>query len=208
MSDRLIMLDVPGVLCSGRSAARLGGIPQPGQPGALRRFDSVAVGFVRRLFGVTGARVVLPHEWSRGPAQALIQQLDLQVQAFAPEAAGGFAGQIDAWLARQGATCSFVVLSADPAMPASRFAAATIAVDPAVGLTVDDYRLALDKLGVADPAAACPMSTPDAALRERLRRLGRSMPSAAGAGAGAGIGLGAPVTANAANQSATETAAA
>ncbi|MBY4896971.1 HAD domain-containing protein [Cupriavidus sp. AU9028] len=195
MSDRLIMLDVPGVLFSERSAARLGGIPEPGMPGALRRFDAVAVGFVRRLFGVTGARVVLPHEWGHGAAQALIQQLDLQVQAFAPDAPGGFAGQIDAWLARQPAAPRMAVLSADPAMAMSLFGAAAIVVDPEVGLTVDDYRLALDKLGVADPAATCPSAAPDAALRERLRRLGRSLPHAAGTGAAVpASGRGAPVS--------------
>ena len=65
MSERLIMLDVPGVLYSSRSEARLGGIPDTGTLRDVRFFDPVALGFVRRLFGLAGARVVISEEIGR-----------------------------------------------------------------------------------------------------------------------------------------------
>ena len=59
MSERLIMLDVPGVLYSDRSATRLGGTPNTGTLRDVRYFDPIALGYLRRLFGIAGARVVV-----------------------------------------------------------------------------------------------------------------------------------------------------
>lgn len=181
MSLRLILLDVPGVLYSDRSAARLGGKPGNGAPGDMRLFDPVALGFVRRLFGLAGARVVLPSAWSRGVRAATIQQLDLQVQAFAPAVDGGFGAEAAAWLAGADEPQSYVLLTADAASVPAALRPRTLAVDGRTGLTVDDFQRALDMLGVAPPHDLYPPTGPDARVQARLlqlRRAARQQPEA------------------------------
>ena len=173
MSLRLILLDVPGVLYSDRSAARLGGKPETGAPSDMRLFDPVALGFVRRLFGLAGARVVLPSAWSHGTRGAIIQQLDLQVQAFAPAVAGGFGAEAAAYLA-SAAVPSYVVVTADPASVPAALRPNLIATEPKVGLTLDDFQQALDLLGVAHPQALYPPTEPDAGVQARLLQLRRA----------------------------------
>lgn len=177
MSERLILLDVPGVLFSDRSAARLGGRPDLGtgaKVSEVRFFDPVALGFIRRLFGVAGARVVVSDAWRRGTHAAILQQLDLQVEAMLPKAEGGFGAEIDAWYARRGAASaqSCVILTCTPVaqLPAGMRDRA-IQVDPAEGMTVANFRQALDLLGVACPSPLLPESTFDAELKARLRTL-------------------------------------
>lgn len=186
MSQRLILLDVPGVLYSDRSAARLGGKPRNGAPGEMRLFDPVALGFVRRLFGLAGARVVLPSAWSRGTRAATIQQLDLQVQAFAPAVEGGFGAEAAAWLAGTAPPQSFVLLTADAASVPAALRPHTLAIDGRAGLTVDDFQRALDMLGVAPPHDLYPPTEPDARVQARLlqlRRAARLQPQSANAAA-------------------------
>ncbi|MCD9120976.1 HAD domain-containing protein [Cupriavidus sp. UGS-1] len=175
MSERLIMLDVPGVLFSERSAARLGGKPETGAVRELRLFDPVALGFVRRLFGLAGARVVLPHAWGVGARSTLVQQLDLQVHAFAPAAPGGFGAEVAAYLASaQPTPQNFVVLTADSASVDPSLQSRLIALDPANGLTLDDFKQALDLLGVACPNGLYPPTQPDPRLQARLQQLRRA----------------------------------
>ena len=141
MTERLIMLDVPGVLYSDRSAARLGGTPNTGTLRDVRFFDPIALGFLRRLFGIAGARVVVSHAWRRGTPAAIFQQLDLQVEGMTPAVAGGHGAEIDAWFGQHAAPGAWVILSTAPASSFSEAQRARLVrVDPAEGLTVDNFR--------------------------------------------------------------------
>jgi hypothetical protein len=171
MTERLIMLDVPGVLYSDRSAARLGGLPDSGTLRDVRFFDPIAVGFVRRLFGLTGARVVISAGWGRGTPAAIFQQLDLQVEALAPEAHGGFGAQVAAFLGSRPAPQAFTILSAAGSTFGTDLREQLVEIDPTQGLTVDNFREALSMLGVACPTNLYPDSQPDPAVRARLLQL-------------------------------------
>ncbi|MGO4764282.1 HAD domain-containing protein [Cupriavidus sp. 2KB_3] len=172
MSERLIMLDVPGVLYSDRSAARLGGTPTSGTLRDVRFFDPIALGFLRRLFGIAGARVVVSDAWRRGTPAAILQQLDLQVEGMTPRVAGGHGAEIDAWFTQRAAPGSWVILST--AAPSSMTAAQRrhlVQVNPAEGLTVENFRQALDILGVACPSTVTPDSRVEPGLQAKLRHL-------------------------------------
>ncbi|WP_454766558.1 HAD domain-containing protein [Cupriavidus campinensis] len=172
MSERLIMLDVPGVLYSERSAARLGSTPTTGTLRDVRYFDPIALGFLRRLFGIAGARVVVSDAWRRGTPAAIFQQLDLQVEGMTPPVAGGHGAEIDAWFAQHPAPGSWVILST--AAPASMSASQRqhlVRVNPAEGLTVGNFRQALDILGVACPSTVTPDSRVEPDLQAKLRHL-------------------------------------
>jgi hypothetical protein len=171
MSERIILLDVPGVLYSTRSAARLGGIPDSGTLRDVKRFDPIALGFIRRLFGLTGARVVLSDNWRRGTPAAILGQLDLQVEAMMPPVAGGPGAEITAYLASRPAPQSYVIFSSRPAMIPAEQDAHLVAVDPAQGLTLDNFKQALDVLGVACPSTLYPQPAPDESLQARLLQL-------------------------------------
>ncbi|WP_423198566.1 HAD family hydrolase [Cupriavidus sp. H19C3] len=172
MSERLIMLDVPGVLFSDRSAARLGGIPNTGTLRDVRFFDPIALGFLRRLFGIAGARVVVSDAWRRGTPAAILQQLDLQVEGMTPRTGGGHGTEIDAWFAGREAPSAWVILStAAPETFSAAQRERLVRVDPAEGLTVENFRQALDILGVACPSTVTPDSRVDADLKAKLRHL-------------------------------------
>lgn len=158
MSERLIMLDVPGVLFSDRSAARTGGIPNTGTLRDVRFFDPIALGFLRRLFGIAGARVVVSDAWRRGTPAAILQQLDLQVEGMTPRTGGGHGTEIDAWFAGREAPSAWVILStAAPETFSAAQRERLVRVDPAEGLTVENFRQALDILGVACPRPLRPI---------------------------------------------------
>ncbi len=189
MSERLIMLDVPGVLYSSRSEARLGGIPDTGTLRDVRFFDPVALGFVRRLFGLAGARVVVSEAWRRGVPAAILQQLDLQVEGMTPDVPGGHAARIAAYFAHRPAPQAFAILTCDTAsMQDPQYAHLlphVVSVNPAEGLTPANFKQALDMLGVACPSTLCLDTRPDARVEarlERLRRLAKEAPARFGAG--------------------------
>jgi hypothetical protein len=166
------MLDVPGVLYSDRSRARLGGIPDSGTPRDVRFFDPVALGFVRRLFGVAGARVVVSDAWRRGTPAAILQQLDLQVEAMTPPVAGGHGTEIEAYFAQGAKPIHYVILScAAPESMPEALRERLVTVDPVVGLTVENFRQALDILGVACPSTVMPAPKLDAGLKAKLAQL-------------------------------------
>ena len=174
MSERLIMLDVPGVLYSDRSAARLGGTPNTGTLRDVRYFDPIALGYLRRLFGIAGARVVVSDAWRRGTPAAIFQQLDLQVEGMTPPVSGGHGAEIEAWFARHAAPGAWVVIStAAPESLSEAQRAHLVQVDPAEGLTVDNFRRALDILGVACPSTVTPDSRVEPGLKAKLRHLQR-----------------------------------
>ncbi len=172
MSERLIMLDVPGVLYSDRSDARLGGKPDTGTLRDVRFFDPIALGFVRRLFGVAGARVVVSGAWRRGTPAAILQQLDLQIEGMMPVVEGGVGAQIDAYFADRPSTSAYVILSCAPAgtMTAAQ-RKHLVSVNPAEGLTVENFRHALDILGVACPSTVSQESRVDEGLKAKLLQL-------------------------------------
>ncbi|CAG9168719.1 HAD domain-containing protein [Cupriavidus respiraculi] len=184
MSERIILLDVPGVLYSTRSAARLGGIPDSGTLRDVKLFDPIALGFIRRLFGLTGARVVLSDSWRRGTPAAILGQLDLQVEAMMPPVEGGPGAEIAAYLASRPAPQGYVIFTSRPeAMPAG-LGANLVAVDPAQGLTLDNFKQALDVLGVACPSTLYPQPAADAGLQARLLQLRQQARTAARAAIG------------------------
>ncbi|MDW3687816.1 HAD domain-containing protein [Cupriavidus sp. CV2] len=181
MSERLIMLDVPGVLYSDHSEARLGGLLTSGTLRDVKFFDPIALGFIRRLFGLTGARVVVSDAWRRGTPAAILQQLDLQVEGMMPAVAGGPGAEIAAYLASRPALQSYVILTcagssiADPQRPH------LVNVNPAEGMTVENFKQALDVLGVACPSSLDIDSKVDARLEARLHQLRRLARAACGA---------------------------
>ncbi len=180
MSERLIMLNVPGVLYSDRSAARLGGTPNTGTPRDVRFFDPIALGYLRRLFGIAGARVVVSDAWRRGTPAAIFQQLDLQVEGMTPPVSGGHGAEIDAWFAQRAAPGAWVILStAAPASLSATQRAHLVRVNPAEGLTVDNFRQALDILGVVCPSTVTQDSRIEPGLKTKpchLQRLAREAP--------------------------------
>ncbi|AGW93758.1 MULTISPECIES: HAD domain-containing protein [Cupriavidus] len=172
MAERIIMLDIPGVLYSDRSRARLGGIPDSGTVRDVRFFDPVALGFVRRLFGVAGARVVVSDAWRRGTPAAILQQLDLQVEGMTPPAAGGHGAEIAAYFAQGNAPIHYVIMScAAPESIPEPQRAHLVSVDPAVGLTVENFQQALDILGIACPSTVAPAPRLDPDLKAKLAQL-------------------------------------
>ncbi|GLC97702.1 hypothetical protein Tamer19_71110 [Cupriavidus sp. TA19] len=172
MAERLIMLDVPGVLYSDRSRARLGGIPDSGTLRDVRFFDPIALGFVRRLFGVAGARVVVSDAWRRGTPAAILQQLDLQIEAMTPATAGGHGAEIAAYFAQAAAPVHFVILScAAPESMPEALRDHLVSVDPALGLTLENFQQALGILGVACPSTVMPAPKLDAGLKAKLAQL-------------------------------------
>lgn len=171
MSDRLILLDIPGVLYSASSTTRLGGTPDSGTLKDVRFFDPVALGFIRRLFGLAGARVVVSDHWRRGIPAAILQQLDLQVEDMMPPAPGGFGAEIAAYFAKRPAPSAYVILSAAPGTMLPQQLAHLVSVDPAQGLTPDGFRRALDVLGVGCPSGMCLDVQPHPELAARLRQL-------------------------------------
>ncbi|KWR91388.1 HAD domain-containing protein [Cupriavidus sp. IDO] len=172
MSERLIMLDVPGVLYSDRSNARLGGTPNTGTLRDVRFFDPIALGYIRRLFGVAGARVVVSDAWRRGTPSAILQQLDLQVEGMTPPVAGGHSAEITAYFASRVMPSSYVILScASPESMTEAQREHLVSIDPAEGLTVGNFRQALDILGVACPSTLAPAPKLDAGLKAKLAQL-------------------------------------
>ncbi|CAN7585655.1 HAD domain-containing protein [Cupriavidus necator] len=172
MAERLIMLDVPGVLYSDRSRTRLGGIPDSGTLRDVRFFDPVALGFVRRLFGVAGARVVVSDAWRRGTPAAILQQLDLQVEAMTPPAAGGHGAEIEAYFAQGAKPVHYVIIScAAPESMPEALREHLVTVDPAAGLTLENFQQALGILGVACPSTVMPAPKLDAGLKAKLAQL-------------------------------------
>lgn len=174
MSERLIMLDVPGVLFSDRSQARLGGVPDSGTLRDVHFFDPIALGYIRRLFGLAGARVVVSDAWRRGTPAAIFQQLDLQVEGMTPAVAGGHGAEIAAYFEGRAMPSTYVILSCAPADSMSEAQREhLVSVDPAQGLTVENFRRALDILGVACPSTLMPPPRLDAGLRAKLAQLQR-----------------------------------
>jgi len=174
MSERLIMLDVPGVLYSDRSNARLGGIPDTGTIRDVKYFDPIALGFIRRLFGLAGARIVVSDAWRRGKPAAILQQLDLQVEGMTPAVDGGHGAEISAYFAGRTMPASYVILSCAPETTLSEAQREhLVRVDPAKGLTVENFRQALDILGVACPSTLMPAPRLEAGLKAKLAQLQR-----------------------------------
>jgi hypothetical protein len=174
MSERLIMLDVPGVLYSDRSTARLGGVPDSGTLRDVHFFDPIALGYIRRLFGLAGARVVVSDAWRRGTPAAIFQQLDLQVEGMTPPVAGGHGAEIAAYFAGRAKPTSYVIVSCAPAASMTEAQREhLVSVDPAEGLTVANFRQALDILGVACPSTLMPPPRLDAGIRAKLAQLQR-----------------------------------
>lgn len=172
MAERLIMLDVPGVLYSDRSRTRLGGIPDSGTLRDVRFFDPVALGFIRRLFGVAGARVVVSDAWRRGTPAAILQQLDLQVEAMTPPAEGGHGAEIQAYFAQGAKPVHYVIIScATPESMSGALRDHLVTVDPAAGLTLENFQQALGILGVACPSTVMPAPKLDAGLKAKLAQL-------------------------------------
>jgi len=59
--DKLIFLDIDGVLNSHRSAIALGGYPYPHKE--YHKFDIVALGLIRKICKDSGAKIVLSSGW-------------------------------------------------------------------------------------------------------------------------------------------------
>jgi len=173
MSERLILLDIPGVLYSASSAARLGGTPDSGTLKDVRFFDPLALGFIRRLFGLAGARVVVSDAWRRGVPAAILQQLDLQIEGMMPPVAGGLGAEIAAYFAKRPAPQSYVILTASSETLRPEQLPHLVHVDPDQGLTPAGFRRALDLLGVGCPSGMCLDVQPQPELAARLRQLQR-----------------------------------
>jgi len=63
MRNKIIFLDIDGVLCSLRSAMAFGGRPVVDSSSSWSKFDPVAVGLLKSAIVETGASVVLCSNW-------------------------------------------------------------------------------------------------------------------------------------------------
>lgn len=74
---KVIFLDIDGVLNSQRSCMAFGGFPWPGKhkERSWEKFDSVAIGLLRRITTKTGAVCVLSSTWRLGADDAFLSDL-------------------------------------------------------------------------------------------------------------------------------------
>jgi hypothetical protein len=116
--------------------------------------------------------VVVSDVWRRGTPAAILQQLDLQVEAMTPAVAGGHGAEIEAFFSQGARPVHYVILScaAAESMPEA-LREHLVTVDPAVGLTLENFQQALDILGVACPSTVMPAPKLDAGLKAKLAQL-------------------------------------
>lgn len=99
--NKILFLDIDGVLNSTRSVTAFGNYPHPHDIEVSQsRFDWVAVGLIRKLCQETGANIVLSSTWRKGGnRQKLAKILDLPIVGETPEKIGGHRGyEIAEWL--------------------------------------------------------------------------------------------------------------
>jgi len=80
MADKIIFLDIDGVVCSIRSAIAFGGYPHRVRAKDIKLFDQVAIALIRRVCKERGAKIVLSSTWRFTVRyKSLAKKLDLPI---------------------------------------------------------------------------------------------------------------------------------
>lgn len=99
--NKILFLDIDGVLNSVRSAYALGGYPHSTEDTELGKFDHVALALVRRLCKETGCQIVLSSTWRIiHPFKRLGDDLNLPIIDRTPQLGGARGHEIKHWLDR------------------------------------------------------------------------------------------------------------
>ncbi len=97
--DKIIFLDIDGVLNSSRSAKALDGYPFSLKPSCMAKFDMVAVGLIRLLCKETGAKICISSTWRRSNLWSDIgNALDLPVVGATPVMNSARGNEIQKWM--------------------------------------------------------------------------------------------------------------
>lgn len=149
---KVLFLDIDGVLNSVRSAAALGGCPWPrnrNMQGDWEKFDQVAVKLMARLVQETEAHVVLSSTWRIGMDQERATELGdflgYVISSATPGGGGQRGPQIQQWLDEHPGVDKYAIIDDDSDMLPAQMPH-FVKVDPAIGLTYQNYKDAKELL--------------------------------------------------------------
>lgn len=140
LTQRILFLDIDGVLNSDRTMTAFGGYPHSFGALDMTRFDSVALALVRRLCRETGCSVVLSSDWRYScTAHEAAKGLDLPIMGITPmDVTGTRAMEIEAWLAAHPDVFAYAVVD-DIRDIEDLHGERWILTDPAFGLSLANY---------------------------------------------------------------------
>ena len=119
MADKIIFLDIDGVILSVRSAAAFGGYPWRVRKEDLKLFDPIAVGLIRRACKERGAKIVLSSVWRFTVGYKLLaERLDLPMIDSTPLNHSGESrgGEIKKWLEQHPGVKTYAIVDDDTDM--------------------------------------------------------------------------------------------
>lgn len=141
---KVLFLDIDGVLNSERSSLACDGYPHSFVPDDLDKFDWIAVSLVRKLCNVASCSIVLSSSWRlQFTVEEAVRALDLPIIGATPDH-GDYdsrATEIHAWLAAHPEVERYAIVDDIPqfrTMP--ELQAKFVQTDPALGLSLSDYR--------------------------------------------------------------------
>lgn len=146
MVEKVLFLDIDGVLNSRRTAHAFGGYPH--SPGSIGQFDAVAVALVRRVCKETGARICLSSTWRLGRDwKDLRGTLELPITHRTPRINNAKRGEeIKAWIEEYGRpVAKWAILDDDTDMLPEQLPH-FVQTCPTNGLTFDNYERLMDLL--------------------------------------------------------------
>ena len=135
-ADKILFLDIDGVLDSRRSVLAFNGYPRPGSD---EKFDPVAVALIRRLCN-NGVKIVLSSSWRIGQRETYKSILGLPIIGRTPCLEGVRGREIAQWLSSHEKPKKWAILDDDSDMldeQMSHF----VHVDASNGLLLQDYEL-------------------------------------------------------------------
>lgn len=117
MKNKVLFLDLDGVLNSHRSCVAFGDFPHGLDPVAVAKFDPVGLALVRHFCKATGVSVVLSSSWRiLHPWAEVGAALQLPIIDATPRLAGPRGNEIAAWLAAHPEVEQWAILDDDSDM--------------------------------------------------------------------------------------------
>lgn len=114
---KILFLDIDGVLNSARSCRAFDGYPHDFSDEGMRKFDSVAIGLVRKLCDKTGALIVLSSTWRMlHDISECAQGLGLPIFDRTPILEGPRGVEINAWLSKHPEVTRYAIVDDDSDM--------------------------------------------------------------------------------------------
>jgi hypothetical protein len=144
MAQRILFLDIDGVLNSERSCLAFGGYPHSFAEAEIARFDPVALSMVRKLCAKAECSIVLSSSWrTMFTVGEAASALKLPIVAATPDYGSTFsrADEIAGWLAANPGVTKYAIVD-DMALdwPDSTHGANFVQTNPDIGLTAANYR--------------------------------------------------------------------